>query len=522
MDIRQQQLQILIIDDSHDDAFALRRAIKKEGFDIHSQRVETPTQLIEAFQQQTWDIVLCDVRMPQLSVSDAIKIVDKHSSTPVSIIIVSGTVDLDEMTKYIRGGVRDFIRKDELSELANVLKRELGYLEAKREQQSEHQRFIEAQKMEAVGTLAGGIAHDFNNILTALMGMQWKLRSDYPDHQKLIDNIDKMDLLCERASKLIKQLLGFARKGIVQMETIELGSFIDEHRSLLQLSIPENIQFHFHKPKEEIYISADPVQLQQMLMNLLNNALDAVQAVQDPEISISIDASATGFSTANNKQQWVALAVLDNGVGMSEETQKHLFEPFYTTKEAGKGTGLGLAMVYGSMISHHGFIDLQQVKHPQQQQVSTSIRLIFPKIQDDHEYDPTAINEQENVKLKPLRILFADDEEMIRELFCALFEDQNSHVDAFEDGLQAWTQFQKTPNAYDIVILDVSMPHMTGPEVARNIRQQSELPIMLISGYDVHETLKLVKGLKHIHVQVKPFLPETLFQDVQALTGGAS
>ncbi len=200
-------LNVLIIDDSSDDAFALQRAVKKEGFEVYSQRVESAEQLQSALQHHVWDIILCDVRMPELSVHDAIETIDKFSPTPVSVVIISGMVEIDEISRFIRGGVRDFIRKDDLSKLGDVLRREIGYVEARREQDSEDARFIEAQKMEAVGTLAGGVAHNFNNILTALMGMQWKLKSEYADHAKLVERVDKMDVLCEHASQLVKQLL---------------------------------------------------------------------------------------------------------------------------------------------------------------------------------------------------------------------------------------------------------------------------------------------------------------------------
>lgn len=468
--------------------------------------------------------MLCDVRMPELSVHDAIKLIDTYSSTPVSVVIVSGLVELEEISRFIRGGVRDFIRKDDLSKLGDVLRREMGYVEARREQESEHERFIEAQKMEAVGTLAGGVAHDFNNILTGLMAMQWKLKEEYSDHAKLVESVDQMDALCERASRLVKQLLGFARKGIVKTETVELSSFVTENIPLLRMSVPETIALNWQAPEQPVYISADVVQLQQMLLNLINNARDAVRDAANPCISLVIKDHPSGLpDTATKNHDWIALHVLDNGSGMDKHTRHHLFDPFYTTKKSGAGTGLGLAMVYGTMISHHGFVDCHvdhcQIPCDDCSCEPTSIRLLFPRSHDVDLSDPNLAPLESAARLRPMRVLFADDEEMIRDVFCAIFEAEGSKVDAFENGLLAWEQFQKQPDDYDVVVLDVSMPKMGGPEVAREIRKASSIPIVLISGYDVHHTLELVDDVDNIHVQVKPFSPSTIFNEIKKLTG---
>jgi len=529
MDNVGQTLNVLIIDDSCDDAFTLERVIKKEGFNACCQRVASAKQLQSKLQQQVWDIVLCDVRMPELSVHDAIKLIDQYSSTPVSVVIVSGMVEVDEISRFIRGGVRDFIRKDDLSKLGDVLRRELGYLEARREQKSEHESFIEAQKMEAVGTLAGGVAHDFNNILTGLMAMQWKLKAEYSDHTKLVESVDQMDALCERASRLVKQLLGFARKGIVKMEAVELGSFVSENIPLLRMSVPETIALNWQPPEQPVYISADVVQLQQMLLNLINNARDAVRDVSNPCISLLIKDHPSGLpDTATKNHDWIALQVMDNGAGMDQHTRQHLFDPFFTTKAEGSGTGLGLAMVYGTMITHHGFVDCNvdacQMPCNNCSSVSTSIRMLFPRMnQTDADASMPAQNATSaDVDLERMHVLFADDEEMIRDVFCAIFEGKDSTVDAFENGELAWQQFQRQPNVYDVVVLDVSMPKMGGPEVARKIRTMSTIPIVLISGYDVDHTLELVDDVENIHVQVKPFSPSTIFKEIKKLTGVSS
>jgi len=522
------ELQLLIIDDSSDDAFALERAIKKHSIAVHAQRVENADQLTEALSIHNWDMVFCDVRMPSLNVHEAIRLIDVSKQNIVSVVIFSGMVDMHEISSFIRGGVRDFVRKDQLDNIGDMVRREMGYLEARREQESEHLRFIEAQKMEAVGTLAGGVAHDFNNILTALMGMQWQIKSEYPELPALIEKIDKMDGLCDRASQMVKQLLGFARKGIVDMRPLELGQFIEDNQSLLRMSVPEHICLNWQKPEQEVYIKADEVQLQQMLINLVNNARDAVADVQSPCIVIRLE-----FNPGNIQEQgdesWIALYVMDNGSGMDETTKAHLFDPFYTTKKEGSGTGLGLAMVYGSMQEHHGFVDCEPADcdaycHACELCLHqpTCFRLLFPVAEAALENSDSIPKEQAPKDNQCLRLLIADDEPMLREIMQAIFEDEGNSVEVCEDGLQAWQAFEKQPDAYDIIVLDVSMPKMTGPEVAKKIRTLSDVPIMLVSGYDMHQTMELIGDMQNIHIQLKPFQPDALITEVQHITGEAS
>ncbi len=313
------------------------------------------------------------------------------------------------------------------------------------------------------------------------------------------------------------------------METVELVSFITENIPLLRISVPETIILNWHPPKQPVYISADVVQLQQMLLNLINNARDALADADSPCVSLVIDTDPHGLSDAVTKNNdWVALHVMDNGSGINEDIREHLFEPFYTTKESDAGTGLGLAMVYGSMMTHHGFIECTSEPCPMPcgdcSKTLTSFRMLFPRINmsDVIQPDSTQLESKADAGLQPMHVLFADDEEMIREVFCAIFEDEGSTVNAFENGLLAWEQFQQQPEYYDVVVLDVSMPKMGGPEVAKKIRAMSAIPIVLISGYDVHHTLELVDDVENIHVQVKPFSPNTIFNEIKKLTGEPS
>ncbi|HKI59859.1 MAG TPA: PAS domain S-box protein, partial [Mariprofundaceae bacterium] len=232
------------------------------------------------------------------------------------------------------------------------------------DQQVLEHKFRQAQKMEALGTLVGGIAHDFNNMLAGITGNLYlakKQISDMPDVEKKLDNID---MLSFRAASMIKQLLTFARKGSVETQPFGLISFIKEITRLSEASIPENINFNIKVCSEELFVRGNTTQLQQAIMNLLNNARDAVAEVSNPTITLELEEYRADriFQLAHPESTaslFARMIVRDNGCGISDADKEHIFEPFYTTKEVGAGTGLGLAMVYGAIESQGGFVEVE-------------------------------------------------------------------------------------------------------------------------------------------------------------------
>jgi len=516
-------IRLLIIDDSEDDAFEIERELKKSGWNLLCKRVDSPKSLGDALTEQHWDIALCDIQMPLLTPEQVLKIMKQKDPPETPIILMSGVVDIGSLAGLIRGGVRDFLPKDQISRLSSMVEREYDYLAAMHAQQAEHELFIEAQKMEAVGTLAGGIAHDFNNILTALLGMQWKVKERYQELPELGEKMDQMDELCQRASGLVKQLLGFARKGILQLEDIELGSFITDNLNLFRMSIPEDIFLHWQQPNDAINIKADSTQLQQMLINLINNARDATQKATQPCISIDIEMR---YKDNNDKSQvddmWACVTVSNNGDPISKHVKEHIFEPFYTTKKQGQGTGLGLAMVYGTMQSLDGFVDvISKPVHESSNDICTEFGLFFPALASSTAKPAQVKAKKESfakAAVDDMHILIADDEDMVRDVLSGILQAAGYQTTSCADGEEALLAFEQAPNRYHAAIFDVVMPRMGGPAVVKVVRETSNMPVLLISGYDMDKTLHMVEGLDAVSVLTKPFSPVEILDTVAEIT----
>jgi len=226
------------------------------------------------------------------------------------------------------------------------------------------ERLRQSQKMEAIGTLVGGIAHDFNNMLAAIQGNVYLARMQMQDHPVAADKLNNIEQLGIRAAEMVQQLLTFARKDSVAMNLFSLNSFMRDGYKLAKAGIPENIDHQTSVCQEELCIKGDATQLQQVLMNLLSNAVDAVVNTVDPMIRCSLSPFESNELFKQKHPQLVGnhfacIRVFDNGHGITSERLDKIFEPFFTTKEVGKGTGLGLAMLYGAVQTHGGVVEVE-------------------------------------------------------------------------------------------------------------------------------------------------------------------
>ncbi|MDX8406601.1 MAG: transporter substrate-binding domain-containing protein [Mariprofundus sp.] len=304
----------------------------------------------------------------------------------------------------------------------------------------EHQ-FQQAQKMEAIGTLVGGIAHDFNNILAGMTGNLYLARTKAPDNPKLLLHLDHIESLSFRAADMIKQLLTFARKDRVNIKPLPLTPFIKETLKFLCATVPENITIHQHLCSEPLNINGDNTLIHQILMNLINNARDALDEVQEPSMTVALDRCHTDERFIQKRPfipagDYAHLGVSDNGCGIPANQIDHLFEPFFTTKEQGKGTGLGLAMVFGAIKTHHGFVDVESKPDK-----GTTFHIYLPletSIQPEAEAPP----EQAVCRGQGELILLADDEDALRTTKTRLLEALGYRVIEAADGREAIAQFE--------------------------------------------------------------------------------
>jgi signal transduction histidine kinase/CheY-like chemotaxis protein len=343
----------------------------------------------------------------------------------------------------------------------------------------------QTQKMEAIGTLAGGIAHDFNNILTPIIGYtELTLHQLSPD-SAMFHNLEQVRISANRAKELVKQILTFSRKTEQQQHSpVELSPLIKETLKLIRASIPSTIEIQEYIDPQSGPVLADPTQIHQVLVNLCTNAYQAmaekggVLTVSLHGVHLEEDQNELGLSTG----QYIKLSVADTGVGMDEVTVERACEPFFTTKELGKGSGMGLSIVHGIVASHGGriIIDSREGK-------GTTIMIYLPKLDSS---ETAAKKEAGELNSRPVRqhgsehLLLIDDEEAIVEMQKISLEELGYRITPFTDSELALNAFKEHPANFDLVITDQSMPKLPGTELAAElVKIRKDIPIILCTGY---------------------------------------
>ena len=363
-------------------------------------------------------------------------------------------------------------------------------------------------KMESLGTLVGGIAHEFNNILAGMLGNIFLLQKDQATTAPMRERLDRIDRLGNRAAEMIRQLLAFARKQPMQHVELELSAMLAENMQLARVMIPENIALNFEASPQPVSIIGDAVQLQQVVINLLANARDALRDVPNGCIKVCLRRLIAPLSGSDAQpRQLVEISIADNGTGISAEHLTRIFEPFFTTKEVGQGTGLGLPFVYGAVQGMEGTIDVEST--PGQ---GTTIRLRFPAlgIIKESASDHDSIVHHGDGET----ILVTDDDPVVRSVLCSILEQIGYRTLAAGDGHQALALIAANPEI-DLVICDVVMPGISGSETIELLRQSHPLlPCILITGYDREEALPLLNIFQGITVLQKPATASMLSEAV--------
>jgi len=351
------------------------------------------------------------------------------------------------------------------------------------------QQFYQAQKMEAVGTLVGGIAHDFNNMLAGITGNLYlakKRTQEMPDVTQKLTDVEELSF---RASDMIRQLLTFARKGEVSMTPLPFNPFIKETLKFLTTSIPENIEIHRSISNEEMQVTGNITQLHQVLMNLINNARDAVDSVDSPAITIALDTFHPTEAYIKQKKHfkpghYAHLTVEDNGCGIPEHQLDHLFEPFFTTKEEGKGTGLGLAMVFGSIKTHRGFVEVESSEGN-----GSIFHIYIPLVKSiETVSSPTP---SKVIEGNGETILIVDDNNAVRRSSKEILESLNYKVIEASDGLEAIELFCSRQSEISLIMIDLVMPKLGGVEAINQIKKiDPNIKVIFSTGYDKGDFFK--------------------------------
>jgi len=355
------------------------------------------------------------------------------------------------------------------------------------EKESLEKQLDQAQKMEALGTLVGGIAHDFNNMLGGITSNLFLARNLAGDNSALLEKLKRADALCFRSADMIKQMLAFARKDQVAMKYLSLNPFIKETMKLHASAIPENIRVDLQTCTEEAVVCADLTQMQQILLNLLNNASQALRNSDKPRITIRtrvLEPAAELLAVHPEAEAGphVCLSVSDNGTGIEKQHLHRIFEPFFTTKEVGEGSGLGLSMVYGAVKRHKGFIEASSIPHEE-----TTIRVFFPVSQNmSNQPDHLQPDAADIKRGKGETILLVDDEASFVDAHRQALMMLGYKALTACNGLEAVRIFAEDPNGIDIILTDVVMPEMGGVEAATLMRSiRPDVHILFASGYEL-------------------------------------
>jgi len=363
--------------------------------------------------------------------------------------------------------------------------------------------------MEAIGTLVGGIAHDFNNMLAGITGNIYLASRLAKDEPKIIEKLNNTDNLIGRAAEIIKQLLTFAKKDVVERRTILLSPFLKETFNLHKVAIPEDVELSLDIEDKEMKVSADITQLHQVFLNLMTNARDAVSDAEQPFIHIQLnqfepDEDFLTRHEQTKKISYAHLSIEDNGHGIPEEFLNTIFDPFFTTKAVGKGTGLGLSMVFGAIQSHDGLIDVES--HPDH---GSTFHIYLPMITSEVDQQPEP--HLKSGSSQGETILFVDDEPHILNIISEVLEDLGYQVLTAENGVQALALFETEQDRIDLLLTDIVMPKMGGFELAGKVRQiNADIPIVFATGYEKNSAMEKKSGLHGAITLNKPYSVELL------------
>jgi two-component system cell cycle sensor histidine kinase/response regulator CckA len=345
-------------------------------------------------------------------------------------------------------------------------------------------QLFQAQKMEAVGTLAGGIAHDFNNLLQVIQGYTEVLQSEAGRNPSSIEALQKIHRSAKRGAELTRQLLTFSRKVQSERRPLDLNREVEQVKKLLERTIPKMIEIELYLGESPAVVSADPIQVEQAIMNLAVNAKDAMpeggKIVIETE-RVKLDEQFCKTHLGARPGEYVLLSISDTGHGMDREILEHVFEPFYTTKDVGKGTGLGLAMVYGIVKNHEGYILCYS-----EISTGTTFKIYLPALEQSGQRQKP--DEMKDVfKGGDETILLVDDEEYIRDLGVELLTDAGYNVLTAHDGEEALELYRKEQNKIDLVILDLVIPGMGGKKCYEEILKiNPKAKILIVSGYSAN------------------------------------
>lgn len=509
-------LHALIVEDSEEDAELIVLELRRGGYEPVYQRVDNAEAMARALEERSWDVVLSDYSMPDFSLAEALNLLQKKAGD-VPFVIVSATIGEEAAVEAMKAGAHDYILKHRLNRLVPAIRRELRESALRRERRNLEEQLRHAQKLESLGLLAGGVAHDFNNLLTGILGnASLVLETIGPDPavQGMLTDIIRAS---ERAADLTRQLLAYAGKGKFVIEPVDTSALVRDISELLRTSVPRTVELSLALGNSLPKVEGDPSQIQQLVMNLILNAVEAagerpgnVRVITARRDIGPGDALPHFRPEPPTPGSYISIEVIDDGCGMNEATKTQIFDPFFTTKFTGRG--LGLAAALGIVRGHNGYIGVDS-----REGSGSTFTVLLPAMAEG----PGEIADPER-QAEPVPgagvILIVDDEEVVRRTARHALEHHGYTVFEAADGRDGADLFSRLHDRISAVLLDVTMPRMDGYETWKYIRHsRPDMKIIVSSGYEEFDALKLFADAPEVFFIKKPYTAAALAAKVSAV-----
>jgi len=506
-------LRVLIIEDSEEDTDLLVMELRRGGFSPLYQRVDTAASLTSALDQGKWDVIISDYSMPRFTLAEALNMMkERHMDVP--FLVVSATIVDEQAVAAMKAGAHDFVMKDRLARLAPAIRRELRECQVRHERRSLEEQIQQSQRLESLGLLAGGVAHDFNNLLTGILGNASLALDVLDPPEPARGMLESVIQASERAADLTRQLLAYAGKGRFFVRPVDISTLVREIGELMRTSIPKKVRFLLDLADDLPPVEADATQIQQLVMNLVLNAGEAIgDGAGTVHVVTRLETRSLNGASSASSGRHVCIEVRDTGCGMDEATRAQIFDPFFSTKFTGRG--LGLAAALGIARSHQGKIDVEsspgagstfRVWLPASEKAAAEERIPAGTHRLHADLDGTG------------GILVIDDEPLVRAIAKSTLEHFGYSVFEAEDGARGVELFRQLQGDIALVLLDLTMPEMGGDEAFVLLRRtQSDIPVILSSGYDEAEATRRFAGKGVNGFLKKPYTAETLAERVKSI-----
>jgi two-component system, cell cycle sensor histidine kinase and response regulator CckA len=509
-------LHVLIIEDSEEDADLIVLELKRGGYEPAYRRVDNREAMLRALEEGTWDVVLSDFSMPRFSVAEALSLV-QEKGLDIPFVIVSATIGEEAAVEAMKAGAHDYILKHRLSRLVPAVNRELRESAMRRERRNLEEQLRHAQKLESLGLLAGGVAHDFNNLLTGILGNASLVLEMIPPDSETGGMLRDIIRASERAADLTRQLLAYAGKGKFLIERVDVSELVRDISELLRSSVPHTVELELHLGAGLPAVEADASQMQQLVMNLILNAVEAtgerpgvvrvstgVREIRPLEKPLHFRPDSPPPGT------YVAVEVSDDGCGMNEIVKSQIFDPFFTTKFTGRG--LGLAAALGIVRGHKGAVGVESAEGR-----GSTFTVLLPALGPvARQADRKAAGPEALPQSSGGSVLIIDDEEVVRRAARATLEHFGYSVFEASDGRDGADLFSRLHDRVSCVLLDLTMPRMDGYEVWRYIhRIRPDMRVVISSGFDESEARKQFTEAPALDFIQKPYTAAALVRKIR-------